>query len=100
MRLSDETLRGKTVIGADGQAIGEVSAIFLEAETWRVESLQVRLRREVADLLGASRSMFRAGKLEIAIGHVQSVGDALVLSVDVGMLRRTLPGEDEPAPSH
>ena len=81
MRLSDENLRGRTVIAADGQAIGEIVALFLDSDAWRVESLQVKLRNEVADQLGATRGMFHAGTLEMPIRMVQSVGDAVVLSV-------------------
>ena len=47
MRLSDETLRGRTVIAADGQAIGEVAALFLDSDAWRVESLQIKLRKKL-----------------------------------------------------
>ena len=81
MRLSDENLRGRTVIAADGQALGEVAAIFLDSEAWRVESLKVKLRNDVADQLGASRNIFHGGTLEIPIRMVQSIGDAIVLSV-------------------
>jgi hypothetical protein len=35
MRLSDETLRGRTAIAADGQAIGEVAALFIDNDAWR-----------------------------------------------------------------
>jgi sporulation protein YlmC with PRC-barrel domain len=94
MRLSDENLRGRTVIGADGQAIGEVAALFLDSAAWGIESLQVKLRKEIADQLGASRSVFRAGTVEIPIRLIQSVGDAVVLSVAVDGLRQVLPGED------
>jgi len=59
MRLSDENLRGRTVIAADGQAIGEVAALFLDSDAWRVESLQIKLRKDVADQLGASRSLLK-----------------------------------------
>jgi sporulation protein YlmC with PRC-barrel domain len=90
MRLSDENLRGRTVIAADGQAIGEVAALFLDSDAWRVESLQVKLRNEVADQLGATRGMFHAGTLEIPIRMVQSVGDAVVLSVAAHELREIL----------
>ena len=81
MRLSDENLHGRTVIAADGQMIGEIAALFLDSDSWRVESLQVKLRKEVADQLGATRGMFRAGTLEMPIRMVQSVGDTVVLSV-------------------
>lgn len=43
--LSDENLLGRTVIAADGQAIGEIAALFLDSATWRVESLQINLRK-------------------------------------------------------
>jgi len=102
MRLSDENLRGRTVIAADGQAIGEVAAIFLDSDAWRVESLRIKLRKESADQLGASRGIFHAGTLELPVGIVQSVGDAVVLSVPVQNLRQVLPGDGEggSVPSH
>ncbi len=92
MRLSDENFRGRTVIAADGQAIGTIAAIFLDSEVWRVESLQVKLRNEVADQLGAPRDIFHAGTLEIPVRMVQSVGDAIVLSVGTQDLRQVQPG--------
>ncbi len=49
MRLSDENLKGRTVISADGQAVGEIAALFVDSGTWRVESLQINLRKEIAD---------------------------------------------------
>lgn len=92
MRLSDENLRGRSVIASDGLVIGEVVVLFIDSEAWRVESLQVRLRRDVADRLGADRSFFRAGALEIPTSMIQSVGDAVVLSVAIDGLRQVLPG--------
>jgi sporulation protein YlmC with PRC-barrel domain len=100
MRLSDENLRGRTVIGADGQAVGEVATLFLDSEAWAIQSLQVKLRKEIADRLGASRSVFHAGTVEIPIRLIQSVGDAVVLSIPVDGLRQVLPGEEEPAAVH
>jgi hypothetical protein len=41
MRFSDENLRGRTVVAADGQMIGEITALFLDSDVWRVEALQV-----------------------------------------------------------
>ena len=96
MRLTDEALRGKTAIGADGHAIGEVSGLFLDRETWTVEALELKLRPEIADRIGAHRTVFRAGKLEIPVSLVQSVGDAVVLNIDVEGLGR-FPEIDEPA---
>lgn len=97
MRLSDDNLRGRTVIAADGDAIGEVSTIFIDSAAWSVEALQVTLRKEVADQLGAARSLFHAGTVEIPVRLIQSVGDAVVLGVPVDGLRQVLPGAAEPA---
>jgi sporulation protein YlmC with PRC-barrel domain len=94
MRLSDENLKGRTVVSADGQAVGEVAALFLDSEAWRVESLQVKLRNSVADQLGATRNIFHSGTLEVPVRMIQSVGDAIVLSVPAVELRQVLPGTD------
>ena len=87
------------MIAADGQAIGEVAALFLDSDAWRVESLQIKLRKEVADQLGATRGMFHAGTLELPVRMVQSVGDAIVLSVPALELRQVLPGVADASPS-
>ena len=92
MRLSDDSLRGRTVIAADGHVIGEVAALFVDTESWRIESLQFKLRKEVADQLGATRNVFRAGTLEVPIRIIQSVGDTVVLSVATDNLRDVLTG--------
>ena len=91
MRLTDENLRGRTIIAADGQVVGVVTALFLDCEAWRVESLQAQLSKEIADQLGAARSLFHAGALEIPVRMIQSVGDTVVLSVPVDGLREVLP---------
>lgn len=88
MHISDVELRGKTVIGADGQAVGQIVSMSLDSETWNVEALQVALRRQTAERLGAARSIFQRGALEIPVRFIQSVGDAVVLSVPVDGLRQ------------
>lgn len=92
MRLSDETLRGRPVIAADGQVIGHVAALFLDSDAWRVESLQIKLGKDIADQLGAARGLFHAGTIELPVRMVQSVGDTVVLSAPVEELRQVLPG--------
>jgi sporulation protein YlmC with PRC-barrel domain len=94
MRVSDERLRGKVVIGADGQAVGEIVGFLFDTEAWRVDSLAVRLRKDAAARIGARRGVFHTKTLEIPIRLVQSMGDAMVLSVPVDGLRMLL-GEGE-----
>jgi sporulation protein YlmC with PRC-barrel domain len=100
MRLSDKSLVGLTVVAADGQALGEVSVLFIDNQTWHVEALQVKLRREAAEQLGASRTLFHAGTIEIPLRIVQSVSDAVVLSVSVEELHDVLPAEAASPPAH
>jgi sporulation protein YlmC with PRC-barrel domain len=99
MRLSDENIHGRTVFASDGLAIGEVAALFLDSEAWRVESIQVKLHKDIADRLGADRGLFHAGALEIPVRMVQSVGDAVVLTAAVDDLRQVLPNREEPKPA-
>lgn len=96
MRLSDQSLHARTVIAAGGQVIGEVTAIFVDTDTWRVESLQVKLAKHVADEIGAARNVFHAGTLDLPVRMIQSVADAIVLSVPVSTLHEALP---RPLPS-
>jgi sporulation protein YlmC with PRC-barrel domain len=91
VRLSDDSIRGRTIIAADGKVVGEITAIFIESDAWRVESLQAKLGKDIADQIGADRSLFHAGTLEIPVRMVQSVGDTVVLSVPVDGLRGVFP---------
>jgi sporulation protein YlmC with PRC-barrel domain len=90
MRLSDASLVRRTVIASDGLAIGTVSALFVECEAWRVEALEIKLRNDIADRIGADHSIFRSGTIEIPTRMVQSVGDAVLLSSTVLELRDAL----------
>ena len=91
MQISDEHLRGRTVIAADGQAIGEVSALLIDASAWTIVALQIKLHKAVAEQLGAARGILRAATLELPVHLVQSVGDAVLLSVPTLELRQILP---------
>ena len=102
MRLSDENLRGRTVISADGTAIGSVAELFVSSSDWRVESIRVELRKDVADRIGADRTIFHRGSIELPVTFIQSVSDAVVLSIDVEKLRevhRPAGAEATPQPS-
>jgi len=87
MRLSSEMLHGRTVISADGQVIGSIKSIYLDAAEWRVESIGIELRKDIADRIGAGHGLFHRGQIELPVRLVQSVGDAVVLAVAVEALR-------------
>ncbi len=101
MRLSDKTLQGRTVISADGTVIGSISELFISTSEWRVESIRIELRKDVADRIGANRSVFHRGTIELPISFVQSAGDTVVLTVDVEQLREAhrAPIDEAPQPA-
>ena len=95
MQLFDEHFRGRTVIAADGQAIGEVGALLIDTSAWNIVALQIKLHKAAAEQLGAARRILRAATLELPVRMVQSVGDAVLLSVPTLELRQILPNADD-----
>jgi sporulation protein YlmC with PRC-barrel domain len=95
MQISDENLRGRTVVAADGQEIGEVAALFIDTSTWTIASLQIKLSKTAAEQLGASRSVLHAATTELPVRMIQSVGDTVLLSVPTLGLRQTVPKADQ-----
>lgn len=93
MRLTDEEIRGRAVIGSDGLAIGDVTKISFDTATWQVTSIGLKLRKEIAQRLGVSSTLFRGASITIPIRMVQSVSDAILLTVPVGDLRSLLATE-------
>jgi sporulation protein YlmC with PRC-barrel domain len=91
MQVSDEHFRGRTVIAADGHAIGEVAALFIDTSAWTVVALQVKLSKAAAEQLGVARGILRAATLDLPVRMVQSIGDAVLLSVPTLELRQVLP---------
>jgi sporulation protein YlmC with PRC-barrel domain len=97
MQVSDEHLRGRTVIAADGQAIGEVTSLFIDSSVWTILALNIKLSKPVAEQIGAARGLLRAATIELPVRLVQSVGDAVLLSVPTLELKQILPdGTDRP----
>ncbi len=96
MQVSDERLRGRTVIAADGQAIGEVSALLVDTSTWTIIALQIKLNKSAAEQIGAKGGLLRAATLDLPVRLVQSVADAVLLSVPTPELRPVLPGAADP----
>jgi sporulation protein YlmC with PRC-barrel domain len=92
MQVSDENLRGRSVVAADGQVIGEVAAVFIDTSTWTIASFKIKLSKAAADQLGASQSLLRAAAIELPVRMIQSVGDTVLLSVPTLGLRQTVPG--------
>ncbi len=88
--LFEDGIRGRKVVAADGQIVGEVADLMLNYATWQVESVQLKLIKEIADGLGIPRSMMRAATIDLPVQMIQSVGDAVLLTVPAGQLRPSL----------
>jgi sporulation protein YlmC with PRC-barrel domain len=88
MQVSDEHLRGRRVIAADGQEIGEVAALFLDTSNWMTIAIQIKLSKSAAEQLGATRGLLRAATIDLPVRLVQSVGDAILLSIPTLELRQ------------
>jgi sporulation protein YlmC with PRC-barrel domain len=95
MLISDENLRGRTVVAADGQTTGEVAAVLIDTSTWTIASLKIKLSKTAAEQLGASQRLLRAATIELPVGMIQSVGDTVLLSVPTLGLRQTVPEADQ-----
>lgn len=100
MRFTDVNLRGRAIITADGQVIGELAALVIESARLSVEAVHAKLRNDVADRLGAQRSVFHPAVVELPSRMIQSVGDTVVLSVGLEELGGFFRGESPSAPAH
>ena len=95
MQVSDEHLHGRTVIASDGQAIGEVDTLFIDTAAWNIVAIQIKLHKVAAEQLGAVRRILRAATLQLPVRAIQSVGDAVLLSLPTLELRQFLPDAND-----
>lgn len=93
----EKFLRGRKVISADGHAVGEIADLMVNSEGWQVVSVHLKLNNSIADHLGIRRGKFHAGTIDVPVGMIQSVGDAVVLAVPTSRLRPTLTGSQDAA---
>ena len=93
----ERSLRGRKVISADGQAVGEIADLVVNSEQWQVEAVHLKLNNAMADNLGVRRGKFHPGTIDVPVRMIQSVGDAVVLAVPASRLRPTLTGSNDAA---
>jgi sporulation protein YlmC with PRC-barrel domain len=79
------------VIAADGHTIGEVSDLIIDTSAWSIIALKIKLHKTAAEQIGAARGILHAPTLELPVRLIQSVGDAVLLSVPTAQLRQILP---------
>lgn len=75
--LTNEII-GMEVIGSSGFKLGRITDTESDEKTWKVNSIQVHLEKDVAEE-HELRHRFRRTLVLINIDHVQAVGDKVIL---------------------
>src|SRR5688500_15860605 len=78
-RMALDELPGRSVLDSTGRVIGKVERAMVDMESWAVESLRVRLRRDAASELGLASGTFQAATLDVPTGLVLAASDAVIL---------------------
>lgn len=78
-RMALDELPGRSVLDSTGRVIGKVERAMVDMESWAVESLRVRLRREAASELGMASSTFQSATIDVPTGLVLAASDAVIL---------------------
>lgn len=74
---------GRRVAGSQGRHIGTVESIIFATEgPWMVQSLTVRLGKEVTAELKLEKSLISTPLISIATKDIRTVGDIVMLSID------------------
>jgi sporulation protein YlmC with PRC-barrel domain len=80
-------LKGKKVMGAKGQTVGEVEALEVEPVNWQVTGLQVSLTKDSATELGFNKTFLNKTIVTIPTKIVSSVGNMIVLNEGIQDLK-------------
>ncbi len=83
-------LEGKTVF-AHGREVGVVHAIDFDTNTFRVRSLEIKLKRELLDELQMKVPLVGSHSVHVDVAHVQVIADAVMLAPTVEELRALVP---------
>jgi sporulation protein YlmC with PRC-barrel domain len=103
MKMALDELPGHSVLDSTGRVIGKVERAMVDMESWAVESLRVRLRRDAAAELGLPSTPFRSPTLDVPTGLVLAASDAVILRATLEDLHGLAPATQEApveAPAH
>ena len=84
--MTDDSLHGRTVLSADGHALGEVTHLLIDHGKLELAGMEVKVRRNVAERLHLSQSRLRAATIRIPAENVHSIGDVVILEVGLETL--------------
>jgi sporulation protein YlmC with PRC-barrel domain len=93
-RMALDQLPGRSVLDSTGRVIGRVDRAMVDVESWAVEALRVRLRRDACADLGLQWSPFRQPVLDVPTGLVLAARDAVILRAALDELASLAPGHE------
>ena len=87
--INIEDVLGKTVIGAAGNYIGEVNNIDIEANTWQITHLQIKLSDKAAKEFGLKKTLKRSN-IKIPTSSINNIGVIIKLNLSLMDLKKIL----------
>lgn len=72
-------LEGKGVLTQDGREIGAVSDCVIDHEGWSIETLVVKLARDLLEEFHMKRPMFGTQTIQLPTSYISGVSDRVVL---------------------
>lgn len=76
---SSSDIQGKKVLTQDGSEIGEVKGLDVDTTSWRVPTLEVKLRRDQLESLSIKRPIFGTKTVHLSVDHVSGISDQVIL---------------------
>ena len=80
--INIDDVLGKTVIGAAGNYIGEVNNVDIEADTWQITHLHVKLSDKAAKEFGLKKSL-KSSNIKLPTSSVNNIGVIITLNLSL-----------------
>ncbi len=87
--INIEDVMGKTVIGAAGNYIGDVNNIDIEANTWQITHLNVKLSDKAAKEFGLKKTL-KSSNIKIPTSSINNIGVIITLNLSLMDLKKIL----------
>jgi len=89
--MSAGDLLNKRVVGRDGKQIGYVDNVYFDAgRGWEITKLGVKLDKTAKQALDLKKSIAPSSQISILIRDVKTVGDMVMLGLDMAALKESL----------
>ena len=76
-RLS--SIIGLKLSGKDGRDVGKVNDVIIDNEEWDTHFLLITLKKDIMETLDVEKSFLSKAKLGIAMDHIKSISDVIIL---------------------